>query len=758
MNSKQITVFLMKRKTYILLFWIAFGTFMSITYAPGLLEQTRSELKAPTNSESAQAEKLLRQYFPDEVDKGEHIVLFNNPNEAIPISELLQVSSEIIQYVLSEYPDAEIMGYAVVAGTPLDSIKDEFISKDGKSSIMTISINGGQKEQREFVHELRNVIKKADSTLLVYVLGEIALDLDTDESIERDLSTIDAIVIPIVFLALIILLRNWKYLPITMFPIGLSIGISFALLERYIAFTGNIILAFVPSVLISLTLGIGVDYNLFLLSRFQEERKAGKSVKESVEIMMQRAGHTIFTSGVTLILTMAGLVFFPVSVLSSVGVGISIAITVLLIINLSFTPTLLLAFGSWIEKEKKGETKPLGSKFWYKVGKLSTRHSILVIATILLLSAPIVVNMVDFTPQAQTVFFSPAGSESREGMQILQDSFGQGVIGPLSAVVVPISGSVWTAEVFQATHRAVQRMINELSIDSRNILSHAWLNGSAISTDFALAAFDNGSMIYNTQEATLYRVYAQSFVSKNAEAMLMSITLNEDVWSQEAGKKANAIRNILQEEFNGEIGIYGIATNSADVIKSTFDYFPFVILGIIIVIYIFIALMFGAAILPLRLITTIALTLTFIFGATTVVFQKETILNEIFPRLNDVEVTFWMVPVMSFSIILGLGIDYDVFTLERIRENLSYGMDNAEAIATGISKTSRIITSAGIIMMIAFGGLMFSSSYILMQFGFVLTVSVFLDTFLVRSVLVPAIMSIGEKWNWWPSVPHAENE
>ena len=102
---------------------------------------------------------------------------------------------------------------------------------------------------------------------------------------------------------------------------------------------------------------------------------------------------------------------------------------------------------------------------------------------------------------------------------------------------------------------------------------------------------------------------------------------------------------------------------------------------------------------------------------------------------------------------------FPVFTIERIRENVWEGMENNEAIAEGIDKTGRIITGAGIIMMIAFGGMMFSSSYILVQFGFVLTFSVFLDTFVVRTLLVPAIMSFGEKLNWWPNLPpHLKNK
>jgi len=757
MNSKSITNFIDKNKILILIFWIAIGSFVTIAFAPQLLSSTKSEFTAPAGTDSANAKLLLEQYFPKVVQNGEHIILFNNPSGSVLTEEFFTVNQKLVSFILEKFPDADIQGYAMVVGTELDSFKESFLSSDGKVSIVTISVIGEQHDQIEYVQELRENISSYSTSLDIYVLGQFALEADTDHSIEKDMSQIDAIVVPIVFLALIILLRNWKYLPITIIPIFLSIGTSFGLLERYINLTHGIIQGFVPSVLISLTLGVGVDYNLFLLTRFREERKLGKTVREAVDTMMERAGHTVITSGVTLILAMSGLVFFPVSMLSSVGVGISISITVLLLMNLTFTPALLLLFGNWVEKAGDMEVQKVGSKFWYSIGKFSTKNSLIVISVILLLSVPIIVNMANFSPDSQTIFFSPKGSESREGMQILQDSFGQGIIGPLSIVVVPGGGSVMTPEVFNQSHKMISRLIGELGINPFNILSQTWLNGSAIDFNFAVTAFNSSSPLYNVTQVALYRIFASPYISENVDVMRISLRIEEDVWSPEAMAKVDSINKIVREEFSTDVtGIYGVTTNSNAVIDSTMELFPLMILGIIIVIYLFIGIMFGAAVLPLRLIATIGLTLSFIFGATTVVFEYSTILNDYIPILNDMEVTFWMVPVMSFSIIIGLGIDYDVFTLERIRENLSHGMSNEEAISAGISKTSTIITSAGIIMMIAFGGLMFSSSYILVQFGFVLTVSVFLDTFLVRSVLVPSIMSIGEKWNWWPGNPVGE--
>ena len=162
--------------------------------------------------------------------------------------------------------------------------------------------------------------------------------------------------------------------------------------------------------------------------------------------------------------------------------------------------------------------------------------------------------------------------------------------------------------------------------------------------------------------------------------------------------------------------------------------------------------MFKSFFLPLRLIVTIALTMGFIFGTAYLVFETS-LFYGIFPALEANEHLFWMTPIMCFSIILGLGLDYDIFVIERVKAYVWLGYTEKEAVVHALEKTGRIITGAGLIMAIAFGGLMLSKSIVLIQFGFILALAVLIDTFIVRSILVPSILAISEKWNWWPSKP-----
>jgi RND superfamily putative drug exporter len=762
-TSHKITKFINKRKLPIIFIWITVAIIVAALFAPNFINETTNNFDPPNGSDADSASILLDTYFPNKSDELTHLVVFHNSETVVLGEDLAVLTTQISQEMTTKFKEnfVNVAGYYIFADTDLDSIKTQFISKDGTASILAFNFIGEMDVQHDITHYLRDYIKELSITKFdVYVTGMSELAVDTNESIERDMARIDSIVIPLVFLALLILLRNWRYFPITMAPIVMTILLSFGFLERYIVLTGASVQSFVPSVIISIVLGVGVDYNLFLLTRFREERMKGKSVEKSTQVMMNYAGHTVFTSGLTLTISLAGLALFPVTVLSSVGIAITVAILILLAINLTFTPALLLLFGSWIQKSDTSKSSekaddPKKSRKWYRIGKFATKYNFAVLAIILLLTLPLSFQLLNTTPNSETSFFAPRGSDSEKGFEVLQEYFGPGSIGAVQLIVVPQLVDVWNENVFTSIHSFIEETIEQTSVDAFSISSHTWLNGSKIEHQVAKASITQASPAYNLPQAALYRQYSSGYVSPMQDlAALIEIILPVDPSSPQASSILADMKGIARTVFsNFDFGFTGLTATSSSSIDATFDLFALMILIVIIGIYALVGVMFKAVFLPARLIATIGLTISFIYGAATVVFEYDTFLNDIFPMLDNISVTFWMVPVMSFSIILGLGIDYDIFTIERIKENIWNGMENNEGIARGIEKTGHIITGAGVIMMIAFGGMMFSSSYILVQFGFVLTFSVLLDTFVVRSLLVPAIMSFGENLNWWPNKP-----
>jgi RND superfamily putative drug exporter len=777
--SIKYTSLLNKQKIPIIIAWTVIGIGISALFAANFFNVTTNNFEAPEGTDAYKANALLREYFPQREDQISHILVANDPISSILTNEFDQFSIDVTSFVQNKYTTKLVsaQGYFLFEGSELDDFKDNFVSDDLSTSIIILMIDGESDFQEDVTHDIRDFIDAyGNVSFNIFSVGFGELQADTDASIERDLAQIDTIVIPIVFIALLILLRNYRYFPITLAPIVLTIGLSFALLERFVVATGTEIQSFVPSVIISMTLGVGVDYSLFLLTRFREERLNGKSVIDSVSKMLEHAGHTVFTSGLTLTIALVGLAFFPISILSSVGIAISFAILILLAINLSLTPALLLLIGKYIEKERDTDTVPNSTSskqegnnqkmkrgIFYRVGKFATKRNALILGGILLLTLPLSFQIANSNPRAETAFFSPRGSSSESGFGLLEDNFGPGIISPINLVVVPNNNDVWGENTFLKLGNFVLVSIVETDLRRSAFSSHVSVGDFPITYGLSQDFFNVTSPRYDTQDAMNYRNFAPQFVNileDGRESAVVEIVFPVDPSSPDAADLLKDLKLIAKDTLSDDFqfGFTGITAESSDMISSTYELFPLMILFVVIGIYIFIGLMFRAVILPARLIATIALTISFIYGAATVVFEYDTILNDIFPALDNISVTFWMVPIMSFSIILGLGIDYDIFTIERIRENVWNGMENDEAIAEGLDKTARIITGAGIIMTIAFGGMMFSSSYILVQFGFVLAFSILMDTFVVRTLLVPAIMGFAERMNWWPNLPpHLRN-
>ncbi len=774
---EKLNNFLDKRKYHVVVFWGIVAILFISLYSPNLINRLTDDIPPPEGSTADEGYNLLSDYFPEiETDQSHVVLIHNEDGETVLSTETMMFTQALITFTQQTYNSTtkeltKIAGYYIFDRPEFALLKTQFISTDNSTTFITLYLNGDGDFQADAAAELREFV--SDYEFLggeLYTTGMAELRMDLIENNEKDLKAIDSIVIPIVFIILILLLGNWRYFPITLAPIFISIGITFGVLERFIATTGTSLQSFIPSLLFSITLGVGIDYNLFLLTRFREERRKGKTPQEAVKTMLAFAGHTVFTSGLTLSIALVGVAFFPFVAVAGVGISISISVLVLLAVNLTLTPSLLLIFGGWVEKDRsettdkeikeEAETQKTEVKGWfYKVGKFATKYNYGVIVAILLFTLPLSFQMLQTTPESQMAFMSPIGSESGDGFIILNEEFGSGVLSPIQLIIIPESENVMTAEVFSDIQRFINLTIEQTIIEADSFYSHTYMSGSAIPFFAALNFINSSSPLYDTQEAMLYRMMGMQFVTSSEEtanqAAILQIILPVDPSSPEARDLLDSIQDVADDVFgeNYEVGYTGQTVIDDSSIEKTYDLFFLIIVLVIIAIYLLVGIMFKAVILPTRLIFSIGLTMSFIYGAATVVFQYDTFLNDIFPILDGVSVIFWIIPVMTFSIVLGLGMDYGIFTLERIKENIWNGMETNEAIADGIDKTGSIITGAGIIMMITFGGLMFSSSYVLIQFGFILAFSVFLDTFFVRTLLVPAILSMASKTNWWPSKP-----
>ena len=227
--SLKYTSLLNKQKIPIIIAWTVIGLGITALFAGNLFTVTSNNFDAPEGTDAYKANSLLSQYFPEREEQTSHIIVATSLNSNILTAEFTQFTIDITTDIQAEYGSKLVsaQGYFLFAGTEFDEFKDNFVSEDLSTSIIILTLDGDSEFELESTEVIREFISSYEiNSFKVYTTGFGELQTDTNHSIERDLATIDSIVIPIVFIALLILLRNYRYFPITVIPIALTIGIT----------------------------------------------------------------------------------------------------------------------------------------------------------------------------------------------------------------------------------------------------------------------------------------------------------------------------------------------------------------------------------------------------------------------------------------------------------------------------------------------------------------------------------------------------
>lgn len=250
---------------------------------------------------------------------------------------------------------------------------------------------------------------------------------------------------------------------------------------------------------------------------------------------------------------------------------------------------------------------------------------------------------------------------------------------------------------------------------------------------------------------------SEKTVSKNKQAAYISTRLNVDPYSSDGLTWLKSARYVLEKQKEElpdspyEVYIVGGASSLYDELDQIYSSFPKMILVTVVLVFVWMGISFQSIGVPLRSVISIATTLCYVYGYVVLVYQYG-LLNWLgIDSLAKTGEIYFLIPIISFTVIVGLGLDYDVFLTTRVLEYRHLGYDHISSILLGLHKTGTIITAAGIIMCVSFGGLLLSQTYFLNQLSLYLVTAVLLDTFVVRTILVPSVLGlVGEKWGWYP--------
>ena len=462
-------------------------------------------------------------------------------------------------------------------------------------------------------------------------------------------------------------------------------------------------ISFVVQFLIALVgLGVAVDYSLLVVNRWREERAHGRDNHDAVVVAMEYAGHAVVASAGTVAISLCALLVIPVPLLRSMGIGGMLIPLVSTAVILTLLPALLGSIGprvDWPRIRHEGKA----SRAWTAWARLIVRWRWVAVGTALVILGALIIPIFGIKiGQAQTDSLA-SGGPAYEQLQTLRDGGVPG--GIVSPMEVLIEGADSGASADTVADRA------------RGV-------------DGVAMAFAPDNDQWRTDDAAVVGV----------------IPTEETVDST----KAHVVDDVSAaiDDVPGVVGIAGVGPTVLDYINAVYKKFPYSLGLIALVTFVLLVRTFRSILLPVKAVLLNVVSVAATFGATVLFWQEGHGSEQIFGIAPTGAVTFWL-PVLIFAFLFGLSMDYEVFILARMREEYDKTGDTDQAVVAGLARTGRLVTGAAMILFLSFLALASSPGTDIKVFATALGIGILLDATVVRALLVPALVSLFGRWNWW---------
>jgi len=646
------------------------------------------------DTESSRVQEILSKEFPAQRGDSSQIVIESNgkltsiENQVIVEKLLAEVSaSPIVESIDSPYDPrmsalspGENIGFATIhfngsaQDLPKEEIKDVVaIAKSYESSDLKINLSGA-------VIKLANAVEPSSSEMIA------------------------------ILAAFLVLLYTFGSLIATLVPIIVAV-FALAIGSAVVAITSNYmnIAEFAPTLASLVGLGVGIDYALFIVTRYRRAIHEGKSVQESIRLALTTSGRSVLFAGIIVCISMLGLFTVGLSFLNGVGVAAAISVTVSMIASLTLLPALLSIIGKNIDRLripfKKLHAEEEGGKGWRKWADRIQANPIrwAVSSTLILLFICVPVTQIRLG--ASDSGNDAVGTTTRQAYDTLAKGFGPGFNGPITML----------ADVS-----------NQKSIDASEKVVEIIKTQSDVAAVLPAIPTQNGRY-------QLITVYPKS--SPQSEETSQFITeLREEIIPG------------IEKETGVTIqvgGIVAIFKDFGDVLTSKLLNFIF---AVVILSMLLLMILFRSILIPIKAAAMNLLSICAAFGVVVAGFQWGWF-EPIFGTTAGPIESF--LPIMLFAILFGLSMDYEVFLVSRIHEEWIKSGNSKDSVSKGLAATGSIITAAAAIMIVVFMAFVFLGERTIQLFGVGLAVAVLIDATIIRSTLVPSLMQLAGKWNWY---------
>ena len=641
----------------------------------------------------------------------------------------------------------DVPGAPHVAQVVSHLLQPRQVSADRHTAYDIVFLDLPPDDSPDAVPILRERLREAPG-LTVELAGGPAFYGDVQAVSERDLQRSEIISLPLAALALLLVFGSVVAAGVPLVVGGASVLVALAGIFLIAQITPMSI--FVLNLATLLGLGLGVDYSLLMTSRFREElaRRAGSPeagvdvVGDAVRVTVATAGRAVFFSGLTVLLGLLGLILFEFMILRSVGTAGAIVVALAVTAALTLLPAILTLLGPRLDRlaVRKVTVAPHADGPWARLARRVMRRpwTVLIptLGLLLLLGSPFL--HVRFNAPDSSVL--PPDVPSRQAFDRLRDQFGDGEFAPIS-LAVRTDGPATTpgnlARLMDYSRRLaadprVARVASVVDVDPR----------------LTLAQYQ---VLYADPNGPRDRFVATSLaVTTRGDLTAFTLTTPFGPNRDEGRSLVTDLRRAdgpLAPPDGVTVLVGGGAADVADVVDRVAADFPRTALFIIVSTYVVLLILLRSVVLPAKALLMNALSLTASFGALVWIFQDGNLSALLgFQPLGYVETTL---PVILFCVLFGLSMDYEVFLLSRMKEAWDKTGDNTEAVARGLERSGRIVTSAALIVVVVAGSFAFADIVLIKALGLGVAIAVALDATVVRALLVPATMRLLGRWNWW---------
>jgi putative drug exporter of the RND superfamily len=671
--------------------WVAFAVgVLAISTSVGT--RTANNFTLP-NTGSQRATDLLTSRFPAQAGDADQIVFHARAGKLSDPAIQSTVSATIARVSKLPHVTAVVSPYA---------IGSRAISSAGTIGFATVTFDKRADElPKAAVQRVITTAESARSSTLQVELGGQAIEQAQQASI--GFATLVGIAAAMVILLISFGSFVAMGLPMLTAALGLAAGIGLIGLASQIIAMAD----FASQLALMIGLGVGIDYALFIVTRYRENYRAnGGDVDAAVEGAMNTSGRAVLFAGVTVVIALLGMFALGVNLLNGVAIAAALGVVLVLAASLTLLPALLRLLGRRIGKAGRGRAARASGRpgFWARwVGAIQRRPALSAVAAtavLLALAAP----ALGLRLGASDAGNDPAGQTTRQAYDLIAQGFGKGFNGPLQVAV------------------KLPRARTATSLGQLNSALRVTPDVASVAAPRLDAAGDTASI----------QVYPRSSPQSAQTTSLVTYL-------------RGSVLPPVERATGTTVYVGGATASQADFAHVLSSKLPLFVGIVIALSALLLLVVFRSFVIPLQAAVMNLLSIGAALGVVQAVFERGWLSSVFGVSPGPIEA---FIPVMAFAIVFGLSMDYEVFLISRVHEEWQARGDASAAVREGLAHTGRVISAAALVMVAVFGSFALGGSRVLELFGVMLATAVFLDAFVIRMILLPAVLELLGRRTW----------